>query len=248
MLHVSIHAGPLSGISHFNQVAWLNIGYNRLAPVADYKILGFAKGDGAGEPVTLSAYPRWSASLWDLTARAIALLLLPRNFPAVLTVPAFEPGEKRAAFATAMSALIQHRPSGTNARQPILATVDIVQEGRNRGLYRASFVEDLSGVHRTEPFLFRPKFLDPTELLLHAALVHLTGQHEQMPPAPRLSVPEELDVGGERYLPIHRLVEPARTGFKRWMSHRSVAPVAHPEAPQGLAPAALYMRFLHEAI
>ena len=248
MLHISIHAGPLSGQSHFNQVSWLNIGYNRLAPVADYKILGFVKGAGADEPVTLSAYPRWSASLWDLTARAIALRLLPRHFPGVLTVPAFEPGEKRAAFATAMSALIQHRPSGKNARQPILATVDIAQEGRNRGLYRASFVEDLGGVHRTEPFLFRPKFLDPTELLLHAALVHLTGQQTEMPAVPQLSVPDELDVGGERHIRIHRLVEPARTGFKRWLSHRGIAPVAHPEAPQGVAPAALYTRFLYEAI
>jgi len=248
MLRVSIHAGPLSGTSHFNQLAWLDIGYARLAPVADYRVFGFAKGVGAGEPAVLPAYPRWSASLWDLTARAIALLLPPRPDPAALTVRAFEPGDKRAAFATAMSAFIQHRPSGKNARQPILATADIAQEGRARGVYRASFTEDLGGTQRTEPFIFRPKFLDPAELLLHAALVHLTGQQDVMPPAPCLAVPEELELSGEAHIPIHRLVEPARTGFKRWLSNQGRVPHTHPDAPQGTAPTALYTRFLHEAI
>lgn len=37
MLKVSVHAGPLASASRFNLVAWVDIGYERLEPVADYK-------------------------------------------------------------------------------------------------------------------------------------------------------------------------------------------------------------------
>ena len=47
MLRVSIHAGPLAKISRSNRLDWLDIGYQRLAPAADYKIVLFKIGEGA---------------------------------------------------------------------------------------------------------------------------------------------------------------------------------------------------------
>ena len=52
MLRVSIHAGPLAKISRSNRLDWLDIGYQRLAPAADYKVVLFKIGEGAaaGQP------------------------------------------------------------------------------------------------------------------------------------------------------------------------------------------------------
>jgi hypothetical protein len=85
MLRVSIHAGPLREISRFNRVDWVDIGYDQLGVLANYKVVLFNVGEGVSSPVRLSSYPRWSASLWDLTARAIALGLSPdRKNPEVV--------------------------------------------------------------------------------------------------------------------------------------------------------------------
>ena len=77
MLRISLHASSLAQTSRFNRVAWLDLAYAKLEPVADYKVLLFEVGDGAREPRTLPQYPRWSASLWDLVARGLALALHP---------------------------------------------------------------------------------------------------------------------------------------------------------------------------
>jgi hypothetical protein len=147
-----------------------------------------------------------------------------------------------------LSAVIEHHPAGDESRRTTLATVEITQEGRNRGLYRARFTEDTLADHATEPFLFLPKYLRPAELLLHASLVRLTGQHAHMPPRPGLAVPEAVERGGLRYVPIHRLVEPARTGFLRWLERFSELPLAVPGASMGLAPEPLYVQFLKGAV
>lgn len=73
MLRVSIHSSLPSEASRFNRTDWLDIGYQSLKSHAEYKIVLFEAGIGAREPVCLRAYPRWSSSLWDLVARAIAL-------------------------------------------------------------------------------------------------------------------------------------------------------------------------------
>ncbi len=77
MLRLSIHAGPLTKISRFNRLDWVDIGYQSLAATADYKVVLFKIGQDAMAPVFLNGYPRWSASLWDLAARAIARSLFP---------------------------------------------------------------------------------------------------------------------------------------------------------------------------
>ena len=73
MLRVSIHSALPSQATRFNRTDWLDIGYQTLESHAEYKIVLFEAGIGAREPVCLRAYPRWSSSLWDLVARAIAL-------------------------------------------------------------------------------------------------------------------------------------------------------------------------------
>jgi hypothetical protein len=99
MLRVSIHAGPLRDINRFNRVDWLDIGYEKLDAAANYKIVLFNVGKGATPVIPLSNYPRWSASLWDLTARAIALALSPDPKNRKEEVEPVEPHGQRYAYA-----------------------------------------------------------------------------------------------------------------------------------------------------
>lgn len=99
-------------------------------------------------------------------------------------------------------------------------------------------------VHSFQPQL---PYLRLPELLMHACLVRLTGKAE-MPPRPALCVPEAVEQEGLRYVPIHGLVEPARTGFLDWLNRFSEEPVEHPAAPQGIVPETLYVKFLTEAV
>lgn len=101
--------------------------------------------------------------------------------------------------------------------------------------------------HSTEPFLFTPEVMRPAELLLHACLVRLTSTQE-MPARPGLCVPEALVHEGLRYVPLHCLVEPARTGFRNWLHEWSEPPLEHEGAPLGIAPEPLYVKFLQSAI
>jgi hypothetical protein len=123
MLRVSIHAGPMADISRYNLLAWLDIGYEKLAPIADYKVVLFQSGLGATPPYTLENYPRWSASLWDLTARAIALGLNADERSE--TVPDVTHPRKGCAFASEISALIEHLPGGQSIRRRTLASASI---------------------------------------------------------------------------------------------------------------------------
>jgi hypothetical protein len=73
MLRVSIHSALPSQLSRFNRTDWVDIGYQTLKEHSEYKVVLFEAGLGSREPVFLQAYPRWSSSLWDLVARALAL-------------------------------------------------------------------------------------------------------------------------------------------------------------------------------
>lgn len=246
MLRVSIHAGGLDTVTRFTQRAWIDIGYEKLAPIANYKTVLFQAGFGASMPAQIDRYPRWSASLWDLAARAIVLGL--RTDPDCLDedVIPVEHQIKRFAFAKQLSALIEHAaPNGQNHRT--LASVQIDQVGRSRGMYTAHFEEHTMSRRVTEPFQFRPDFLRPAELLLHACLIRLNGRVE-MPARPSLCVPDPVETSGQRFVPIHRLVEPARTGFVSWLLRREKPPIEHPGAPMGIAHESLYTTFLREAV
>lgn len=248
MLKVSIHAGPLSQASRFNRLARLDIGYERLAPIADYKLVLFTTGEGARPPATLRNYPRWSASLWDLAARAIVLCLPREGGAPDEELPPHEPAASRFAFASTVCAVIEHLPGDSELRRRTLATLEIVQHGRSRGTYLARLTEDAFGPSETAPFVFRPRRLLAAELVARAAAVRLAGSAYALPERPALALPDTVVEDGVELLPIGRLVEPARTGFVRWLAVHSEPPLFTEDAPSGLAPPAMYKQFLEEAL
>jgi hypothetical protein len=246
MLRVTIHAGGLDTATRFTQRARVDIGYEKLAPIADYKTVLFQSGFGASVPASIYKYPRWSASLWDLAARSIALGLRTDFECLNEELPYFENRIKRFAFAPKICALIEHAaPAGQSQRT--LASVEIMQVRRLRGTYVACFEEHTMARHVTEPFVFRPGYLRAAELVLHACLMRLHGKLE-MPARPALCVPSPVDKDGQRYVPIHRLIEPARTGFVSWLLRRNEVPLDHPGAPLGIMHESLYGVFLSEAV
>lgn len=246
MLKVSIHAGALNTASRFNCLAWLDIGYEKLAPIADYKTVLYQNGVGATMPTPLYGYPRWSASLWDLVARGLSLGLRTDLDCLTETVPPLTRSKKYLAFASHICAVIEHSPIAGQERKT-LASTEITQVGRSRGTYTACFDEHAMAPCVSAPFTLHTDYLRPAELLLHACLARLTGQPE-LPPRPALCVPTPIELDGQRYLPIHRLVEPARTGFVSWLYHNDMPPLEHKNAPQGIAPEKLFIKFLSEVV
>jgi hypothetical protein len=241
MLRVSLHLGALDDASRFSRVALLDIGYAKLAALASYHCVLSERGLADSPVRIISQYPRWSSTLWDLVARAMALCL--QEEP-VEQIPAVQPG-KHVAYASQVSALIEHLPGGQSAGRRTLATANIKREGR-RGQYVARFEE-----HTMKPvavrFAFTPAYLRLPELLLHASAHRVFGE-ARLGPRPALCIPDAVLSHGTACVPIHRLVEPARTGFLRWLETDSDGILEHPGAPMGVAPASLYSTFLQEAI
>jgi hypothetical protein len=248
VLRLSVHAGPLSGISRFNRLDWLEVGYQRLAAEADYKVVLFEVGSGAREQVILPKYPRWSASVWDLVARGIAAAfsLDPRN--PTETLPPVNCDPEEFAFADCMSAVVQHIPNvGSAIRQ--LGTIEIVGDEFERGFYGATVEEEMLPTLRPQPFFFAPNVLRPSDLVLRGVLQALTGAITEMPVRPQLSrvVPETVD--GESVAVFERISEPARSGFRRWLLQRKRRPKDRPFDPRSAAVAfELFEEFLRRAI
>ena len=240
MLRVSLHAGPRSGVCPFNQLALCDIGYEALAPVADYTGRYVEEGRHSYPPVALNGYPRWSASLWDLVARVLALTFHPdAEHPRdeMTGVPAAASG----AFAECLSALIEH-VSADETRRTTLASAEIRLVHRPARRYVGRFDEHTRRPVTTKEFVFSPAYLHPGELLMHACATLLTGE-VALPPRPALCVPPALVLEGVPHIRVDDLVEPARTGFLRWCAHGHGASLL-----PGLAPEALYARFLREAL
>ncbi len=248
MLRLSIHAGPLSGISRFNRLDWLDIGYQTLAAEADYKVVLFEVGSGVRQQVILRGYPRWSASVWDLVARAIALAFSvdPKNPEE--TVPHVECTLEQFAFADCMSAVIQHIPNvGTAIRQ--LGTMEITGDEFERGFYGVTINEELMPALRPAPFFFAPKFLRPSDLMLRGILQGLTGGITEMPVRPPLLklAPEVIE--GEPAAVMEQIPEPARSGFRRWLMRRKKSSKETPfDARAPAVPFALFGEFLRKAV
>ena len=248
MLRLSIHSGPLSGISRFNRLDWLDIGYEKLKREADYKVVLFKVGEGVTPPVRLARYPRWSGSNWDLVARAIALCLS-REFgrPQEKILPVV-PGGKKYAFVQAMSAVLQHIPnSGLGVRQ--LGTIDILHDQFSDAVYGAQIEEEFLPTKTPEQFLFAPKFLRPAELVMRAVLMGLSGNIDALPPRPKLMEPAIEIIGAVPHVVVEQLPEPARTGFRRWLFGRVKPAKEIPfDVTAEAIPAAVFQRFLDNAI
>lgn len=244
MLTVSIHAGSFDELTRYNRVAVLSIVYEELKPTADYKVVLQESALDVKPPRILRAYPRWSASLWDLVARALSLAI-PDELPASEAVPAFGPKTpKKRPFLNELTVLLEHSANNCTS---LLGIARIRQAGRQRGTYTAHFEEHTMKPQKTGAFEFAPASLRPAELLLHACLHRLTGAAE-FPERPKLCNPPSLTVDGLEYIQIHQLVEPARTGFQNWLLANSEAPRSYPGARLGIAPKPIYGKFLHVAI
>jgi len=252
MLRVSIHAGPLRSISRFNRTDWLDIGYHTLDDRAVYKVVLFKIGQGAVPPVLLRKYPRWSSSLWDLSARALTRSLYPvpdneHELDPQEQVPAAQNVTKKRAFAESMCAVIQHMPnSGAAVRQ--IAAMQIEEHKTKRCMYRVRIEEDLQTTRQTEYFKFAPSFLQPAELVLRAALFSMSGSIDVFPPRPPLLLPKDKVIEGKRFIAIHQLKEPARSGLLRWLFQHRRAPIAQAGAPEGLVLWSIFENFLKHAV
>lgn len=248
MLRVSVHAGLPSTASRYNRTDWLDIGYERLDADAEYKIVLFQAGIGAHEPVLLKGYPRWSASLWDLVARAIAMALWPEPTGRQERV---EPPEfmeqRRVAFAERTTAIVTHLPEQGGASREI-GVMLIAHSPKACGVYRASVDEDTRDRQIVSPFLFAPSRLSPIELVLRTALFMLHGTTGTLPARPPLVIPPRDEEKGKKYVRLSRVVEPARTGLVRWMRNTGRKPEVNPSFPAGRVPEAWYEEFLCTAI
>jgi hypothetical protein len=244
MLRVSVHAGPWRQASLFNRLDWLDIGYERLAALADYKVVLFKIGEGAMPPVQVTQYPRWSSSLWDLVMRSIGACL--DAYPTKSRGPSKNP-RRKTAFAESMCAILSHSPSdGTGGRHIGALQIDLLPPSRGR--YVTSASEDLQPDRDPREFTFTPNFLRPAELVMRACTALLSDAAGQPPPVPRQLEPEVETIDGKDYVIVHLLPEPARTGFLRWLDQNDPAIAAPANAPDGLADLELFSLFVHRGI
>lgn len=218
MLRVTIHAGLLSERNDANHLAVLDIAYQKRAAVADYVVALTLRQQGELEPAVLKDYPRWSGSVWDLTARALTQVLYRSNkLPPVARV------DRRSAYATKLCAVIQRITADDRGQH--IGAMEIRQPGKVRGQYQAVFEEELLE-SRTAEFEYGCKVLNPAELVLRAICYAYFGT-DVLGRRPPLMVPPAITVDGKEVFDIEALDEPARTGFNR---HRAnMVPLAKSE-------------------
>lgn len=208
MLRVNIHASTLRERSPLNQVAILDIAYHNRELLPDYVVAMTVSGAGALQPGIVAKYPRWSGSLWDLTARALATALYPQT-----EVPPTHKPDRRCAYTTVACATIEK--SSLTERGIHLGSLEIVQAGKQRGVYSAVMDEDILGQRQAE-FAYGCKRMSLPDLVMRS-LCHALFAQDVAGPRPKLVVPERLPVDGEERFDIQGLTEPARTGFMRFM-------------------------------
>lgn len=208
MLKVLIHSGTIATRCAANELAVLDIAYANRDALADYFVALSLRGEGEVEPDKVTNYPRWSASLWDLTARALTRVLYRNDL-----APSSGTPDRRCAYATRICAVVERVTLGERGVE--LATVEIAQTGTQRGVYTAQFEEDILG-KRTANFSYGLKSLNPADLLLRAICWSLYGT-DVLGPRPVLPLPPSMRIDGVDRFHIDALAEPARTGFLRHM-------------------------------
>lgn len=232
MLRVTVHSGALATRSAANQLAVLDIAYKKKAALADYLVALSLRGSGELAPAVVHKYPRWSASLWDLTARALAQVLYRAD-----QIPPSAKVDRRCAYATKICASIE-RLTATD-RGIELATVEILQRGKQRGLYTATFDEDVLGSRSCE-FEYGCKALNPAELLLRA-ICWTYFKTDVLGSKPALILPPSMVIEGVDRFHVAALDEPALTGFRRYQADSKDS-----SATEDLPCATDYVRFLME--
>lgn len=234
MLKVTIHSGLLSSRNEANQLAVLDVAYKKKSALADYVVALSLRGSGEVAPAFVRSYPRWSASAWDLVARALAQPLYRAD-----QIPASSKPDRRCAYATRICAAVE-RMTATGRRHEV-GTVEILQEGARRGVYTATFDEDVLG-HRCSQFEYGCKALNPAELLLRALCWSYFGT-DILGPMPKLILPPALKIEGVERFHLAALDEPALTEFQRYQAgHNKLGT----ELVDNLPRAEDYVRFLME--
>lgn len=206
MIRVHLHTGPLKSRTPANRLAVVDIAYAHKGAFSDYLVAVSIEGLGEVAPDTVTKYPRWSGSLWDLTARAITRVLYRDD-----QAPAMRPPDRRCAYATELCAFIERATLQSQGVE--LGSASIVQDGGKRGLYTARFEEDILGPRQAQ-FAYGLKALQPLDLLLRAICFAYFGQ-DTLAPRPRLILPPTLRLEGREVFDVAALAEPARTGFLR---------------------------------
>lgn len=209
MLKVALHIGSLKDRQLNNQLAVIDIAYQRHTALATYLVAMTSRSGGEQPPAYVTNYPRWSASLWDLVARAITRVLYQAD-----QAPPSEKPDKRCAYATRICATIERATA--DERGAILGTAEISQDGNRRGTYTAVFNADLQP-ERIAQFDYGTKRLNSVDLLLRAICWSLFGK-DQLGPMPQLILPPSMRIGEDERFHLEALTEPAKTGFKRFMA------------------------------
>lgn len=230
MLRLHIHTGDLDLRSQANQVATVDIAYLKKDALADYLVHMTVRGQGEVNPERLLRYPRWSASLWDLVARALTRVLYQADQPP----PAAKP-DKRCAYATRLCAVLER--DDFDSQGVVLGTAVIAQIPGQRGHYRALFEADLAQP-REGTFAYGAKKIDLVDLLLRGLCWALYSK-ETLGPMPGLILPPAVRMDGIDRFHIEALPEPAKSGFVRFL-----ALSGKPDAANPLARAEHYVEFL----
>lgn len=240
MLKVFLHNGPPESVSPFNQLGRLDIGYEMLDIHADYKAVLTMAGAGELPPVQLPGYPRWTASVWDLVMRTVALALHGEEaFPALDFV-------RRGAFAQQLTAIVQHWPDGQEFGRSTVGTAHL-RMLRKRCRYVATFEDDILGAQSSTEFVHTPDVLVPWDLLARAYAWASHGR-ASMPPRPALYMPIPFEQDGQVVVSLDTVKEPARTGLHRWMLSKGVAPTLADAFSSPCIKEADYVRFLQKAV
>jgi len=230
MLRISLHTGLLEDRSIHNQLGVLDIAYQKHEAMADYIVGLTMRNFGEVAPNFLNSYPRWSASLWDLVARGLSRVLYRED-----QIPASDKPDRRCAYATRMCAVIEGTTAQHRGRE--LGTVEILQDTGKRGTYTATFTEDIMGP-KVAHFDYGTKRLNTADLLLRSTCHALYGQ-DTLGRRPKLILPPSAKIDGVDRFDVESLVEPARTGFRRFLAERFPT-----QEPQVLARAEDYVTFL----
>lgn len=207
MIRVHLHTGSVDKRAPANRLATVDIAYARQSAFSDYLVAATIEGEGEIAPGTVANYPRWSGSLWDLSARAITQILYRSDQAPAMGLP-----DRRCAYATHLSAYLE---LATLEKQGVeLGRANIIQDSGKRGLYTALFDEDILG-KRTAQFAYGKKSLQPLDLLLRAICFAYFGQ-DSLAPRPKLIMPTTMTLEGQTVFDVASLTEPARTGFLRY--------------------------------
>lgn len=230
MLKVTLHIGSLKDRTLNNQLAVIDIAYQVKTALATYLVAMTLRHGGEQAPALVSNYPRWSASLWDLVARALTRVLYQAD-----QAPASDKPDRRCAYATRICATIERATA--DDRGVILGTAEIAQTSGLRGTYTAVFNADLQE-ERVATFDYGCKRMNPADLLLRAICWSLYGR-DQLGALPKLILPPAMKMDGIERFHLEALTEPAKTGFKRYLARQF--PTANPEP---LPKAEDYVHFL----